>query len=181
MAKITGVDKAKARIERMAGPEKIAFVGKALFVAGQKIKAEAQHNITAGSVSGKNHRPSAPGQAPHNDTGHLKDNITVTQIGPLHVRVASNAIYSAIHEFGGTIEHPGGTAFFVRDGGLAVFVTNQTADRFSAIHGRQLPRTKPHSITMPARPFMGPAARTVKKEVKKLVGDAISIALKGRK
>lgn len=178
MPKITGVEKAKKRIENMAGPQTIELVGKALFAGGEMIKATAQKLITEGSVSGRDHRPSPPGKAPNNDTGHLKNNITVTQIGPLHVRVASNAVYSAIHEFGGTINHPGGTAFFVRDGGLAVFVSNETADRFAAIHGRELPRTKPHTITMPARPFMGPAARINRRKVKELVGGAVNIAIR---
>ena len=100
MAKITGVNKAKRRIEGLAGREKIELVGRALFAGGEAIKAEAQHSITEGAVSGANHVPSAPGQPPNEDTGTLRRNITVTQIGPLHVRVASNAPYSAFLEFG---------------------------------------------------------------------------------
>lgn len=100
MAKITGVSQAKKRIEGLAGREKIELVGRALFVGGEMIKAEAQHSITLGAVSGKNHVPSAPGEPPNEDTGTLRRNITVTQVGPLHVRVASNAPYSAHLEFG---------------------------------------------------------------------------------
>lgn len=100
MARMRGVDRAKRRIEGMAGPEKIALVGQALFVGGGMIKAEAQHLITQGAVSGKNHVPSKPGEPPNEDTGHLRSLITVTQPAPLRVRVASNAIYSAALEFG---------------------------------------------------------------------------------
>ncbi len=100
MAKITGVDRAKRRIAGLAGPEKIALVGKALFVGGDMIKAEAQHLITQGAVSGKNHVPSKPGEPPNEDTGHLRSGIIVTQPGPLRVRVSSNAAYSGHLEFG---------------------------------------------------------------------------------
>lgn len=100
MPKITGVDKAKRRIESLAGREKIELVGQALFAGGEMIKAEAARSITEGAVSGKGHVPSKPGEPPNEDTGTLRRNITVTQIGPLHVRVASNAPYSAHLEFG---------------------------------------------------------------------------------
>lgn len=178
MAKITGADSVKKRLAGLAGAEKIELVGKALFAGGEMLKAEAQRLITAGSVSGKNHVASAPGQPPHNDTGHLKNGIIVTQIGPLHVRVISTAVYSAIHEFGGSINHPGGTAFFKGKEGDLIFVSNATAERYAAKHGRQMPRTKPHIIPMPARPFMGPAARRTKPDIVKLVGSAVDIAVK---
>lgn len=100
MPKITGVDRAKRRIESMAGREKIELVGQALFAGGEMIKAEAARSITEGAVSGAGHVPSRPGEPPNEDTGTLRRNITVTQVGPLHVRVASNAPYSAHLEFG---------------------------------------------------------------------------------
>lgn len=134
MPKITGVDKAKKRISDMAGKDKIELIGKALFAGGEMIKAAAARSITEGAVSGKNHVPSAPGEPPNEDTGTLRRNITVTQVGPLHVRVASNAPYSAHLEFG--------------------------------------------TSKMAARPFMGPAARATRKEVVKLVGDAVTISIK---
>lgn len=133
MPKITGVDKAKKRIEGLAR-EKVELVGKALFAGGEAVKAEAQHSITEGAQSGKFHKPSAPGSPPNEDTGTLRRNITVTQVGPLHVRVASNAPYSGHLEFG--------------------------------------------TSKMAARPFMGPAARKVKPQVVKLVGDAVTIAVR---
>lgn len=100
MAKITGVEKAKRRIESLSGREKIALVGQALFDGGEAIKAEAQHLITQGATSGKNHVPSKPGEPPNEDTATLRIGIVVTQPGPLHVRVSSNAPYSGFLEFG---------------------------------------------------------------------------------
>lgn len=173
MPKITGSKGVTNRLNRMAGKEKVAIVGKALFAAGEAIKAEAQHMITQGAVSGKGHKPSAPGSAPHNDTGHLKNNIFVTQVGPLRVHVSSNARYAAIHEFGGTIQHPGGAAYFFKDG-KPVFVGKRGSAAFF-----HLPATKPHAITLPARPYMGPAARAKRQEVVATVNKAISFATKG--
>lgn len=65
------------------------------------------------------------------------------------LRIASTVPYAAIHEFGGTINHPGGTAYFVRDG-RAVFVSKAKDDG-------SYRKTKPHAIPMPARPYLAPA------------------------
>jgi len=177
MAKIKG--KKAAQINIRSIPEKaVRQVGAALFAAGDIIKTDAQVSITTGAVSGKSHKPSAPGQPPNEDTGTLRRSIIVTQPAPLRVRISANAPYAAIHEFGGTIQHPGGTAYFVKEGGLAVFVNNETAARYASRYGRELPRTKPHSITIPARPYLGPAARKNKKVVRELVADAVKQAIR---
>jgi HK97 gp10 family phage protein len=100
MPRITGKSGAQGRLRNLAGQEKVALVGQALFVGGGKIGAEASRLITEGAVSGKNHVPSLPGQPPNEDTGHLRTNIEVVQTGPLRVEVSSNARYSAALEFG---------------------------------------------------------------------------------
>lgn len=100
MPKITGTSGAQSRLNRLAGQQKVELVGRALFAAGESIKAEAAHLITEGAVSGKNHVPSRPGEPPNEDTGHLRTNITVEQAGPLRVLVASNARYSRALEEG---------------------------------------------------------------------------------
>lgn len=83
--------------------EKIRDVSKALFVAGDIIKAEAQVSITTGAVSGINHVPSRPGEPPNEDTGALRRSIKVEQSGPLTVKVTAgddNVNYAAFLEFG---------------------------------------------------------------------------------
>lgn len=55
--------------------------------------------------------------------------------------------YAAINQFGGTINHPGGTAYFPKKDGEIVFVSNARARP-------SMPRTKPHRITIPARPYL---------------------------
>lgn len=59
--------------------------------------------------------------------------------------------YARIHEFGGTINHPGGTPFFIKDGQLR-FVRKANGARFA--------KTKPHPIVIPARPYITPALET---------------------
>lgn len=67
----------------------------------------------------------------------------------------SGVPYAKIHEFGGVINHPGGTAFFVSQllGGRAFFVSNASAIANS------LPRTKPHPIPIPERSYMRSSLR----------------------
>jgi hypothetical protein len=75
-------------------------VGKALFAAGEMIQVEAQISITAGAVSGKNHKPSAPGEPPNNDTGDLASKIETRQVAPLVVEVSSNSEHALPLEVG---------------------------------------------------------------------------------
>lgn len=63
--------------------------------------------------------------------------------------------YGLTHEYGDTIQHPGGTAYRVVKG-KARFVSNEKAQAYYAKTGKELPRTKAHSITLPARPFLRP-------------------------
>lgn len=62
--------------------------------------------------------------------------------------------YWRIHEYGGTVNSPGGTPYMVIKG-EARFVSNATAAKYAA-RGRQLKRTKPHTIRIQARPFLEP-------------------------
>lgn len=52
----------------------------------------------------------------------------------------------AVHEFGATINHPGGTPYFIKENGLAQFVSKEK--------GGNLPKTKPHQIVIPSRSFL---------------------------
>ena len=71
-----------------------------VYVGADMIRAEAHRLISEGSVSGKGHVPSAPGQAPNRDTGHLQANLETTNPRPLVAEVRSNADYAAALEFG---------------------------------------------------------------------------------
>jgi hypothetical protein len=100
MVRITGADVVTIRLNRIASEETIRKVGAALFAGGEAIRVEAAHMITEGSVSGKNHVPSLPGEPPNEDTGTLRTHIETTQIAPLQVEVSSNAPYAVPLEVG---------------------------------------------------------------------------------
>lgn len=79
-----------------------AEVLRKLYVAGNLIETDAERSITAGSVSGAGHVPSAPGQPPNADTRVLDGNIE-TEIraqNPPTVVVASKAPYAGFLEYG---------------------------------------------------------------------------------
>lgn len=100
MPKITGREQASGRLRGLAGREAVELVGEALFAGGEIIKAEARVSITQGSVSGKNHVPSLPGEPPNNDTGVLVSHINTIQVAPLRVQVESAAPYAVVLEKG---------------------------------------------------------------------------------
>lgn len=60
---------------------------------------------------------------------------------------AGDVKYAAIHEYGGVIHSPGGTAYILKSDGMAQFVSNANAKADMA-------RTQPHDIHMPERSFM---------------------------
>lgn len=84
-------------------------------------------------------------------------------------KVGTDTPYAAIHEFGGIIKHPGGTAYLLNAGGLAQFVSN------SSDLAANLPRTKPHDIPMPERSYL----RSTLAERQAEIRDAMTAAVAG--
>ena len=76
--------------------------------------------------------------------------------------VGSNMPYAATQHFGGTIHHPGGTPFITTDKGT-VFM------RKDGKYPRGVRFTKPHDITIPARPYLNLTAKDIEK-IKKAAG-----------
>jgi hypothetical protein len=85
-----------ARLRKLSSPATTMLVDQALYAGGQIIQVAAQVSITAGAVSGKNHVPSKPGEAPNADTHQLADGIVTRRVGPLVVEVASTAPHARI-------------------------------------------------------------------------------------
>ena len=101
MVRITGRKEHSARLKRMTSPEAKAAIYKGLFAAGNLIEVEAEIMITEGSVSGKNHVPSKPGEPPNADTRLLDGSIETTGDKSVpRVTVTSNAPYGAALELG---------------------------------------------------------------------------------
>lgn len=77
------------------------------------------------------------------------------------VASSSDVKYAAIHEFGGIIKHPGGTAYIYTGkwgDGAVQFVSNANATA-------EMPRTKPHDIPMPERSFMRSSLSDMKEAI----------------
>ena len=99
MAKFKGADAHLKRLKNMnARVEREA--GKLVYALADMHATEAALSITAGAVSGKNHVPSAPGEAPNADTHVLDRSIHVEPVGPLRANSVADASYAAGLEFG---------------------------------------------------------------------------------
>jgi len=147
-------------------------VGKAVYTVAGLIETDAANSLEAGAVSGKNHVPSAPGTPPNSDNRFLQKSIHVENLGPLRARVVADMPYAAIQELGGTVQNPGGQPYFIKDGEFIPVSKSSPA-------AARLPKTKPHTITLPERPYMRPAAAKNRESGKKLMTAAVDRVLKG--
>lgn len=89
------------------------------------------------------------------------DGMTVIRIG-------------AIHEFGATFTHPGGTRYTIGPGGKARFVSN-------SFNGPVAGKTKPHTISIPQRSFLRTPFDTKRKEMNKAIEKQFIAVSKGKK
>jgi hypothetical protein len=71
-------------------------IGKLAYIGADMIKTEARRSITAGSVSGKGHVPSRPGEPPNRDTGNLDTNIEAFKTGPFTAETRSQSRHAFI-------------------------------------------------------------------------------------
>ena len=106
--KVTNLKKVLSQLDKLQNDMEIPFQ-EIVKGGGQLIRAEAIRSIQTGAKSGvmyqmynprREHRASAPGQAPASDTGNLVSKITVKQKSLNVVHVESNADYSAFLEYG---------------------------------------------------------------------------------
>ncbi len=97
---IRGLKSHLERLQKLQSPATERLIGQALYAAGQLIENEAALSITRGSVSGKGHIASKPGEAPNADTHRLDRSIETTRVSPLKVKVTANSGYAASLEFG---------------------------------------------------------------------------------
>lgn len=95
-----GKDRHINRLRRLASQEIVRAANRVVYAGADIIRADAHYLISRGSVSGKNHVPSAPGEPPNRDTGNLQSHLETSQPRPLVARVTSGADYAADLEFG---------------------------------------------------------------------------------
>jgi len=94
-----GRKKHKQRMERLSA-DAVAMAGKIVFVGADMVRAEAFRGVSAGSVSGKNHVASKPGEYPNRDTGGLQNGFKTEKTGALTAEFRSETDYSRALEFG---------------------------------------------------------------------------------
>jgi phage gpG-like protein len=98
--------------------------------------------------------------------GRLRRSIKY-RVNGQNIVFSSDVAYAEIHNEGGTIHHPGGTAYF-KNKGQTIWVSNRKAA------GKNYPRTKPHNIEMPQRQFIGSHPQLTK-EIEKELNDIFKI------
>ena len=129
----------------------------------------AQGFVNKGTEKWKARKITDEGRAILVKTGRLRRDVRVRGTGANYVIVGTSLPYASIHNEGGTIAHPGGTAYIKKDGKL-IWVRNSTA------RGRKFPRTRPHKIGIARRQFMPTTARPSAK-LNSMIKDVITAEL----
>jgi phage gpG-like protein len=86
----------------------------------------------------------------------MRVSIEVNAAPPYSISITANSPYARIHQMGGVINHPGGTPYVLiksRKQMTAKFIKKATAKKREA-KGQPVFYTKPHRITIPARPYI---------------------------
>lgn len=97
---VYGAKEHQRRLRRMRGAI-VQPITNACLQEAEDVAKDAQFSITQGSISGKGHVPSKPGEPPNADTRVLDGNIEGKSTGPFKAESSSNAPYAASLE-GGT-------------------------------------------------------------------------------
>jgi phage gpG-like protein len=147
------------RVAEMVAAADRALEATAEFVGREVRKTLRQHrNVIGKTPTGRNvYRSSPPGTPPGWRTGRLARSITTQRAGALRYQIGTNLEYAAIHEFGGTINHPGGT-FYVMFGGVPTFIKKSQVNSLRR-RGLFVGQTSAHAIQMPRRPFLIPTLK----------------------
>jgi HK97 gp10 family phage protein len=133
MASVTGDKNHAKRLAALSSPQAQQLITQALYVGGQLLELDAERSITAGSISGKGHVPSAPGSPPNADTRRLDSNIDTTVVGQGVVEVTSRAPYSAALEYGTSrmAERPFMRPAAARNRGKVTQLVRQAVDKLT--------------------------------------------------
>lgn len=97
---MTGRKKHIDRLRKLSGNDVIRVCGQAAFEGANTIRAEAFRLVSAGSVEGKNHAPSRPGEPPNRETGDLQSGFETQQTGRTTAEFRSEAAHGRPLEFG---------------------------------------------------------------------------------
>ena len=97
---LIGAKKHVDRLRRLSGPGMTRVLGAVVYEGADTIRAEAFRLVSAGSVSGKGHVASKPGEAPNRESGDLQAGMEIAQTGPLSAEFTSNAPHAVPLELG---------------------------------------------------------------------------------
>lgn len=86
-------------------------------------------------------------------SGILRSSIEARPYGKSSIMISSNHEYAAIHQFGGQINHPGGTPYVIGKNGKAKFISKRKAAGLKS-KGKNVLLTSAHTINIPARPYI---------------------------
>lgn len=79
-------------------------VGVGITACAQAVASQAMRSMTRGDKLGsRSYQPSAPGQPPSIQSGHLRRSITARQIGPAEAVAGTSVLYGRVLEYGGVI------------------------------------------------------------------------------
>ncbi len=104
------------------------------------------------------------------NSGHLRKSINRT-VSDNFITFFSNVVYAQIHNEGGTINHPGGTAYvYDKKKKRSIWVSNRKASP-------KMKRTKAHPINIPQRQFIG-NHKKLEKDIETIIENRIHKAFK---
>lgn len=99
MGRLTNAPRLTAKLDDL-GSNARARISQAVFVGADMIATEAALSITRGSISGKGHVPSRPGEPPNADTRQLDRSVIAVQTGELQAEVRVEAPHALPLELG---------------------------------------------------------------------------------
>ncbi len=166
---ISGLKRLKQRLPSIVGTEAVEFAvdnirkektasGKAMKPRSTQNRSDRRNNARRGLLI---------------DTGRGIRSIQVSRAFSGLVSISMED-YMQAHNTGATINHPGGTPYF-SPGGKAVFVSKRKAAQIRAERGVRLRTTKPHTIKLPARPFLKMEKPLVRRVTNQLIKELNSI------
>lgn len=101
-----GADKHIARLRALGNRNAIVKIaGATVYEGADMVRARAFRLVSQGSISGKGHIASRPGDPPNRNTGELQAGFETVQTGPLSAEFSSNSKHAMPMEFGAHIRN----------------------------------------------------------------------------
>lgn len=101
-----GADKHLDRLKKIANrADVIRIAGATVYEGADMVRARAFRLVSEGSISGKGHVASSPGDPPNRNTGELQAGFETAQTGPLRAEFTSSSKHAMPMEFGASIRN----------------------------------------------------------------------------